>query len=57
MKMYLYSCHDTNIAALLGIMQYELVHTIKYNAHIFIELHEIDEEYFVKVSLQKIILI
>ncbi|XP_065166693.1 venom acid phosphatase Acph-1-like [Atheta coriaria] len=49
MKMYLYSCHDTNIAALLGIMQYELVHTIKYNAHIFIELHEIDEEYFVKI--------
>lgn len=48
-KLYLYSGHETNIAALLQALNLYKPHVPAYSSSIILELHEIDNDYFVKV--------
>ncbi|XP_017780710.1 PREDICTED: prostatic acid phosphatase-like [Nicrophorus vespilloides] len=49
-KMFMYSAHDINIVAYLGAVGvYEDILYINYSATILIEIHKINNNYFVKV--------
>ncbi|KZC12199.1 PREDICTED: venom acid phosphatase Acph-1-like [Dufourea novaeangliae] len=48
--MYLYSGHETNIAAVLHALQVYKPHVPEYSSAVFMELHEIDSQYYVKVA-------
>lgn len=49
-KIYLYSGHESNIAALLKAFQVYEPHVPEYSSAIFIELQKINSEFYVKVS-------
>lgn len=48
-KLYLYSGHETNIAALLQALNLYKPHVPAYSSSVILELHEIDNDFFVKV--------
>lgn len=48
-KIYLYSGHETNIAALLYALGIFFPHVPEYSSSIITELHQIDGKYYVKV--------
>lgn len=50
-KIYLYSGHETNIASLLQAFGVYEPHVPKYSSAIIMELQEINQEYYVKVSV------
>lgn len=50
-KIYLYSGHESNIAALLHAFNVYEPHVPEYSSAIILELHQIGTEYYVKVSL------
>lgn len=54
-KIYLYSGHETNIASLLQAFGVYEPHVPEYSSAIIVELQEINEEYYVKVSVSSIV--
>lgn len=50
-KMYLYSGHESNIAAILQALQVYKPHVPEYSSALIMELHQIDSDYYVKVSV------
>lgn len=50
-KIYLYSGHETNIASLLEAFGVYEPHVPEYSSAIIMELQEINQEYYVKVSV------
>ncbi|XP_076646048.1 venom acid phosphatase isoform X2 [Halictus rubicundus] len=48
-KLYLYSGHETNIAALLHALDLYKPHVPAYSSSVILELHEINNEFYVKV--------
>lgn len=48
-KIFLYSGHETNVAAVLQALDVYHPHVPPYSSAVIIELHEIDDEYYVKV--------
>uniref|UniRef100_A0A2C9KJX8 acid phosphatase n=1 Tax=Biomphalaria glabrata TaxID=6526 RepID=A0A2C9KJX8_BIOGL len=49
-KFYMYSAHDTTVAALLSVMNVFDCHAPMYRALIMVELHYIQNDYYVKIS-------
>ena len=49
-KIYLYSGHETNVAAVLQALGVYTPHVPEYSSAVFIELHEHNSKYYVKVS-------
>lgn len=50
-KIYLYSGHETNIASLLQAFGVYEPHVPEYSSAIIMELQEINQEFYVKVSV------
>lgn len=48
-KIYLYSGHETNIAAVLHGFKVYNPHVPEYSSAVIVELHEIRNKYYVKV--------
>lgn len=48
-KMYLYSGHETNIAAVLHALDVYKPHVPAYSSAVIIELHEVNGDYYIKV--------
>ncbi|XP_032666438.1 venom acid phosphatase Acph-1-like isoform X2 [Odontomachus brunneus] len=48
-KMYLYSGHESNIAAMLQALQVYKPHVPEYSSALVMELHQMDSNYFVKI--------
>lgn len=48
-KMYLYSGHESNVAAVMQSLQVYYPHVPEYSSALILELHKIDNEYYVKV--------
>lgn len=48
-KLYLYSCHDVNVAAILRSLKVFELHVPEYASSVIIELLKENNEYFVKV--------
>ena len=51
-KLFLYSGHETNVAAVLQALGVYTPHVPEYSSAVFVELHEENGDYFVKVSYQ-----
>ncbi|XP_076161881.1 venom acid phosphatase isoform X2 [Ptiloglossa arizonensis] len=49
-KIYLYSGHETNVAAVLKALQLYRPHVPEYSSGVILELHEINSEYYIKVG-------
>ena len=49
-KLFLYSGHETNVAAVLQVLGIYTPHVPEYSSAVFVELHEENREYYVKVS-------
>lgn len=54
-KMYLYSGHETNIGALLTALGIYYPHVPAYTSAVMIELWQLKEKYFVKVSHHQVL--
>ena len=48
-KMYLYSGHESNVAAVMQSLQVYYPHVPEYSSALILELHKIDNEYYVKI--------
>ncbi|XP_029038981.2 venom acid phosphatase Acph-1-like [Osmia bicornis bicornis] len=48
-KMYLYSGHESNVAAVMQSLQVYYPHVPEYSSAVILELHKIDNEYYVKI--------
>ncbi|XP_076233677.1 venom acid phosphatase [Calliopsis andreniformis] len=48
-KIYLYAGHETNIAAILIALKVYYPHVPEYSSCVMVELHEIDNEYYIQV--------
>lgn len=49
-KMYLYSGHETNVASMLHALGVYKPHIPEYSSAVILELQQIKQEYYVKVS-------
>lgn len=50
-KIYLYSGHETNIASMLHAFGVYKPHVPEYSSAVILELQQIEQEYYVKVSV------
>lgn len=50
-KIYLYSGHESNIAAMLHALGVYRPHVPEYSSAVILELQQIEQEYYVKVSV------
>lgn len=48
-KVMLYSAHDINVVAVLKALNVYYPHAIKFSAAVILELHLIQQKYYVKV--------
>lgn len=48
-KIYLYSGHESNIAGVLYALNVNYPHIPEYSSSVILELHQIDNEYYVQV--------
>lgn len=48
-KIYLYSGHESNVAAVMQALQVYYPHVPEYSSAVILELHEINHRYYVKV--------
>nr|XP_034186973.1 venom acid phosphatase Acph-1-like [Osmia lignaria] len=48
-KMYLYSGHESNVAAVMQSLRVYYPHVPEYSSALILELHKIDNEYYVKI--------
>lgn len=56
-KIYLYSGHETNVAAVLKALQLYRPHVPEYSSGVILELHEINSEYYIKVCINLQVLV
>nr|AVZ66237.1 venom acid phosphatase [Sclerodermus guani] len=49
-KLFLFSGHETNVAAILNALDVYELHVPQYSSCVVIELHEVDNSYYVKVN-------
>ena len=54
-KLFLYSCHETNIVATLASLNIFDLHVPEYSSAVIIELLQEDNKYFVKVIIYNIL--
>lgn len=50
-KIYLYSGHETNVASMLHAFDVYRPHVPEYSSALILELQQIKQEYYVKVSV------